>query len=537
MYLNPGNEGFATILNGKYVDKTGLIALINQTINTPDNLTCISRPRRFGKSYAAQMLCAYYDHSCDSHELFSKYEISKSSDYQKHLNQYNVIYLDIAGFISSIKRNNGDIRNAAKEIAEAVRKEMIEDYPELNNYANASECILRYVSLTKRKFIFIIDEWDAIIREARNDSKTQSAFLNLLREWFKNGNFTPKVVAAAYMTGILPIKKDGSESAISNFLEYSMLRPGAFAPYTGFTEEDVRECCAESSFRFEKIKAWYDGYKVGDAASIYNPYSVMNALQNEKLGSYWRKTSAAEALITYIDMDIDSLQSDITRLISGETLRIDTSGFENDFEHFKTKDDVLTLMVHLGYLAYDRIPAGYTFDDGVFNEIVWIPNEEVRIEFQKILKRAEHPAIVQLIQQSDQLLADTFAGNSDAVSAAIEHIRSTNYAPTFYNNEQSLRYIIKYAYLSCVDRYLKIEELPTGKGIADVVFIPQRATADPAMIIELKWNQTEAAAIQQIKEKHYPAILNGYCGEVILVGINYDEKTKNHTCKIERISM
>lgn len=528
-YLNPGNTDFSRIVNDDYIDKTGLIGLINDTINKPRCMTCISRPRRFGKSFAAKMLCAYYDHTCDSHALFDSRAISRHPGYEEHLNRYHVIYLDIAGFLSDMKRRHCDIKNVVNEIADTIRAEVVADCPELSDIPRVSDCLLQYVNRTGRKFVFIIDEWDAVIREAKNDNTAQAAYLNLLREWFKNGNFTGKAVAAAYMTGILPIKKDGTQSAISDFREYSILNPGKFAEYTGFTEDEVRTLCQEHEMDFDEAKRWYDGYSFAQSGSIYNPFSVMMAMDSGEYASYWRQTSAAESLLTYIELEVNTensdLQTKILKLIAGEHLEIDVSGFENDFQTFHSDDDVLTLLVHLGYLAYDK-------DSGRIR----IPNEEVRMEFDRLLKKDGHPKLAGLISQSEQLLTDTLAGNSEAVAAAIKQIRGTNYAPQFYNNEQSLRYAVKFAYIICIDRYMKVEELPSGKGLADVVYLPKRNTALPAIVVELKWEASADAAIEQIKQNNYPAVLADYCGEIVLVGINYDSKTDEHSCKIEKIT-
>lgn len=524
-HLNPGNEAFRRITESGYVDKTGVISIINEDINTTMNLKCISKPRRFGKSFTAQMLIAYYDCSCDSHELFDKYEISKSASYEKHINQYNVIAFDVTGFISSVKKSDGKLKLSAvpNMISDTLRNDIVERYPELSKYAQLEDCLVKCVEITGRKFVFVIDEWDALIRET-SDAKTQDAYLNLLRGLFKNSDVTPYVVAAAYMTGILPIKKDGSQSAISDFREYSVLKPGRFAKYTGFTEQDVKALCEQYNMDFLMAKKWYDGYTMGKEQSIYNPYSVIQAINMEEYCSYWKYTSAADSLVTYINMNYEGLKEDVIRLMTGEEIEVYTDDFQNDFQNFASKDDVLTLMIHLGYLAYEA-------ETGC----VRIPNQEVYSEFAGLIRKAGTNSLADLIKTSQKLLDDTLAGNSDEVAKAIERIRESNYAPTFYNNEQALRYVIKFAYIVCVDKYMKVEELPSGCGIADVVYIPKKNRLDPAIIVELKWNKSEGAAISQIKEKNYPAVLEEYGGEIVLVGINYDDKTKSHSCEIERV--
>lgn len=527
VHLNPGNEAFAEVICSDYVDKTGLIDVVNGTINTLNKLTCISRPRRFGKSIAASMLVAYYDCSCDSHKLFDNYQISKYQSYEEHLNKYNVIAMDITGFISEVKSNkamNKEISDVPDMIREAIKKDIVKIYPDIQDITSLPECLKQYVERSGRKFVFVIDEWDALIREAKEDKETQERYLSFLRSLFKNSDFTPYAVAACYMTGILPIKKDGSQSAISDFREYSVLKPGSFAKYTGFTEEDVKALCEQNDTDFLMAKKWYDGYSVGKEKSIYNPYSVMQAINMEEYCSYWKYTSAADALETYINMNFDGLKETVLRLISGEEIDVSTDEFKNDFVSFRKKDDVLTLMIHLGYLTYDSMTGQ-----------VRIPNAEVQSEFVKLVGNAELTTLADLIKASEKLLNDTLSGNSDAVTEAIEHIRQSNYAPTFYNNEQALRYVIKFAYIVCVDRYMKVEELPSGTGIADVVYIPKRNKPDPAIVVELKWNKSEGAAISQIKKKNYPAVLEDYGGEIVLVGINYDEKSKSHSCEIERV--
>ena len=377
----------------------------------------------------------------------------------------------------------------------------------------------------------IIDEWDAPIRET---PEIESEYLKFLRMLFKGSGTTSRIFAAAYMTGILPIKKDGSQSAISDFEEYSMLDPRCFAEYVGFTEDEVRILCEKKRGNFQSIKKWYDGYTVGLQHSVYNPYSVMQAVDSGKYRSYWKKTSAAETLMTYIDMDIDGLQEDIARLIAGESVTVNTDFFQNDVETFADKDDVLTLLIHLGYLTYEEVSDSYSAEqDEELTGLARIPNEEIRTEFRQILRKAKHRSLLALVQKSDQLLADTIAGNTAAVAKAIQEVHDSEYAPTFYNNEQSLRYVVKLAYLSCIDQYAKVEELPSGHGMADVVFIPKRRSPLPALIVELKWNKSPEGAIRQIKENGCQNILKNYGGEVILVGINYDEKTKVHECRIE----
>ncbi len=280
---------------------------------------------------------------------------------------------------------------------------------------------------------------------------------------------------------------------------------------------------------FEEVKRWYDGYSFARVKSIYNPYSVMMAMESGEVESYWKQTTAAENMLTYINIKVSTgqseLQEKIYKLIAGEPIKVDVSGFNNDFHSFKTDDDVLTLLIHLGYLAYDKT-----------TQRARIPNQEVRGEFERLLKKGDHPRLTALVMQSEQVLKATLNGDTESVVNVIQHVRETNYGPGHYNNEQALRYTIKFAYITCVDYFMKVEELPSGKGLADLVYLPLPDTAYPAMVIELKWEETADAAIRQIRDRNYPAVLADYYGEIVLVGTSYNSKTKQHTCHIERIS-
>ncbi len=296
IYINPGNEGFKEIVRGRYIDKTGLISIVNSRLNTPDKLLCVSRPRRFGKTFASKMLCAYYDCSCDSHELFDDLDISDSGDYSSFLNKYNVICFDVTSFISIAKIKKLPLDAVPGLIADSIRNELCEMHPELSAEDSLTDCILDcvdgYGNDQGGKYIFIIDEWDALIREAKDQPHVQELYLDLLREWFKNISFTSKAVAGVYMTGILPIKKDGSQSAISDFNEFTILDPGVLSQFTGFTENEVSDLCGIYDVEYEDIKAWYDGYYLEGVGSVYNPYSVMSALNNGKVRICLRETYA-----------------------------------------------------------------------------------------------------------------------------------------------------------------------------------------------------------------------------------------------------
>lgn len=517
MYLNLGNAGFTSIRKGLYVDKTGLISFMNAALGTPDKLICVSRPRRFGKSFATKMLCAYYDKSCDSRSLFEDLEIARDPSFEKYLNCYDVIYLDITWFISIC----GKGRNLVEYIQEQVVGELRSVYPFLEEITALPLALSKVSEHTGNKFIVIVDEWDALFREAKEDDALQRQYIQLLRGLFKS-SLTDGMIEAAYMTGILPIKKYGTQSAMTDFLEYTMVDPGPLAEYTGFTEREVESLCRKYNMDFEEARRWYDGYSFYGRA-VYNPNSVIRSVKNERFGTYWTETETYESLKVYIDMDADGLKEAVMQMIGGIKWSIDTGTFQNDMMSISSKDDVLTLLVHLGYLAYE-----------ISTKSVYIPNEEIRQEFIRAVKHGKHRELAELIIASDKLLQDTLAMNAELVAAGIEKAHSSLTAPTFYNNEQALRSVIRFAYISCVEEYSEIQELPSGIGYADVIYLPKKASALPAMIIELKWNKSAEGAIGQMKERRYPQVLEKYGSEILLVGINYDEKTKKHECKIEK---
>ena len=533
-YINPGNAGFQQINSSDYVDKTMLIDCINQRINTANNLICISRPRRFGKSYAAKMLASYYDCLCDSHDLFDDKKIAECGSYERHLNKYNVICFDVTSFISVARRKKQPLSCVTDMIVEALHKELLEMFPYLDKDLSLTDCILRCAEGNEehpgRKFVFIIDEWDAIIREAKDDVSVQKQYLDLLREWFKNIAFTPKAVAAAYMTGILPIKKDGSQSAISDFKEYTMISPGEFAGYVGFTEKEVRDICEKYDADFEMMKLWYDGYSLCGKESVYNPNSVMTAIDKKEFASYWVQTSSSDALMEYISLDYNGLTKTIAELMAGIEVNVKTTKFANDLTSFKSKDDVLTLLIHLGYLAYDSA-----------KKSVRIPNEEIRQEFQDTIRDVTHSSTIERLKESDKLLEDTIEGNEEEVAAQIEKIHMEETAPIHYNREDSLRSVIKLAYYTYRDNYVQWEELPAGNGYADIAYLPKYDSGYPILVIELKWNKEAQTAIDQIRNRRYPESFKGFGRDIILVGITYDKDEKpgnrKHYCRIEKVQM
>ncbi len=523
-FLNPDNSAFQASVDSEiYVDKSGIINYTNRVANTRQAFICNSRPRRFGKSMTADMLTAYYSKGCDSEELFSGLEISQSDNFRKHLNKYDVIHFDVQWFVKS----GVDVNNVVSLIQDAVISELREAYPGIigDSVVSLADALSDIHEKTKNKFVVIIDEWDFLIRDEAHNSKIQDEYINFLRVIFK-GTEPTKYIALAYMTGILPIKRLKTQSSLNNFRQFTMLAPGAFAEYIGFTEDEVLELCNKYGRDYSGVKHWYDGYLLA-GCHVYNPNAVVNFMLDGTFQSYWSQTSTFESVRPFIDMDFDGLRTDIISMLSGSRVEVDTNFFQNDMVTFKCKDDVLTLLIHLGYLAYD-------FDE----QAAFIPNEEIRQEFISATKRNKWSELNEFEMQSDALLQATLDLDAEAVASGIEKIHSEYASVIRYNDENSLSSVLTLAYLSSMQWYFRpVRELPTGRGFADFVYVPKpRFAADfPALVVELKWNEKASTALQQIKERHYTDSLLRYTGDIILVGISYDKKSKQHTCVIEKL--
>ena len=519
VYFNPSNESYTKDRNYKiYIDKTELLEYLNESIGTPKNCIALSHARRFGKSHAAGMIDAYYSLGCDSTKLFEDTKIAKSSDFKKYMNKYNVIHLDISSFWDFYKDN------IVEKIVEYIYKDLKKSFgDELDYQDNISYVLMKIYQKTNIPFVIIIDEWDCVIRNS-NDKELVHKYLQFLHSLFKSEE-SKSFLALAYITGILPIKKIQDESALNNFDEYTMLKSKPITEYYGFTEEEVRGLCREHDMDFESTKAWYNGYLI-DGVNMYNPNSVSMAMDRHKFDSYWKNTSSFASINTFITMNYAGLKDDVMTMLAGGKVRVNTNSFQNDFSTVSSKDDALTALIHLGYLGYDAD-----------RKRSYIPNYEVATAFEAALQTGEWKEIAKAISICDELLDETIDGNADRVAELIELAHETYTSVLNYNDENSLSCVLTMAYFTAPAYYDIIREHPAGKGYADFIFKP-RANAGwrPAMVVELKYNQSADTAIRQIKEKRYQGALSGYSDKILLVGINYDaegEDKKHHTCIIE----
>ena len=520
-YINLGNAGFQRVRNSEYVDKSGLIAIVNSTLFTERSFSCVSRSRRFGKSIAAKMLNAYYDWSCDSRHLFADLEIASDPSFEKHLNKYPVIFLDLTDFTTRFKDDS---------IMEHVQKELIadvhnafSDIPVMDD-DDLMAYLIRVNESTQQPFIFIIDEWDAICREFKAGTHAMDEFVNWLRRMFKGSN-SPQVFAGVYMTGILPVKKYKTQSAMNNFIEYSMVEPVDMAPYFGFTKDEVQALAEKHGMDFDELEKWYDGYQIGDELSIFNPNSVMQAIRSRRCRSFWASTASYDTVAHYIQMNYEGLKDDVVRMLAGERCPVDPTGFQNDMSVIQSKDDVLTVLIHLGYLSYDWKESE-----------CYIPNKEVAGEMVNAVKLNNWSHVANAIEKSKQLLRATIEGNEEAVARGVDVAHDENTSILSYNDENSLACVLSLAYYYASNDYIIHRELASGKGFADLVLIPRKNVASPAIVIELKYDKAVNTAIEQIKQRQYPAKVSQYTDNLLLVGITYERDSKQHHCCIEKFS-
>ena len=548
LYLNPGKRAFEEAVNSEiFIDKTEMIAYLNSVVRTKQKYVSVSRPRRFGKTMAADMLCAYYGRDTGSRSLFEKCKISglttvnRSQKWDEYFGQFDVLRLVMTDFME----DSDSVKDVLTYLSEEVITELKDAYPDIHygNRINVRTVMSKIYSSKNRQFVIVIDEWDAIFREYKDDKEGQKKYLDFLRDWLKDKEY----IALAYMTGILPIKKYGKHSALNMFDEYSMTQPMQLAEYVGFTSEEVEELCMQWKLNYDGLKIWYDGYRLSNKVSaelvaedavidhdiyrdyeIYSPYSVVRAVRSKQLSNYWNQTETYEALKQYIDWDYDGLKEDVAILMEGGRVQVDITGYQNDMTTFHGKDDILTMLIHLGYLGYDSE-----------TKELFIPNKEVLDVFKFSTKSRDWTVTFRALQNSQKLLEATWNCDPKTVAELIEdaHDKAGNKT---YHSEAGLSYAVQLAYYAAQDLYTIIPELDTGKGYADLAFIPRKPDI-PAMLIELKYEKDADTAIAQIHRQNYPDRLELYKGNLILVGINYDRTVSNdsvdfkhHSCEIEK---
>ncbi|MDD7161369.1 MAG: AAA family ATPase [Candidatus Ornithospirochaeta sp.] len=517
-YVNPGTERFRISRNSRfYVDKSMIISLLNDKVESDDRFLCVSRPRRFGKTMAANMIAAYYSKGCDSHEIFSDLKISKDPTFEDNINRYTVIKLDINGAATG----KGD-KTIVQYYNENVMPELMKAYPDvaLSSDMSLAKALVAIYEETGDKFVFIIDEYDLPIRDGKYASELDE-YIAFLVSLFKSEE-TNYTIALAYLTGIMPIIREKVQSKLNNFTEYTMLDADDMAPFMGFTEEEVQSLAQKSGMAFDDLKRWYDGYNL-KGLEIYSPKSVISAVTKKSCDDYWTQTSSYRALKDFILMDFEGIRKDIVSMISGSLVPVNVRKFTNTPWEIESRDDVFTCLIHLGYLGYDSEERS-----------CFIPNYELMEEWISAIEdTSDYRSVVDLIRDSKALMEATWNGDEEAVAEAVAKAHTEACSIQKYNNEGSFQSALHLAYYYAKSCYTIVNELPGGKGFADVAFIPYKPDI-PAIIIELKKDDTTSAAISQIRERKYPEALEKYRDNLLLVAITYDSKTKEHGARIEK---
>ena len=522
IYLNPGNENFKeNVIADVYVDKSMMIAEVNKLVDSANKYICVSRPRRFGKTITTNMLSAYYSRGCDSEEIFGRLKIATYTGFEEKLNRYNVIKVDVNSEYQNTKEADRD--DLIEILSDKIKGELKVEFPQvsLSDRDTLATSILKVYAETGHTLILLFDEYDVLVRE-KVGHVLFNKYLSFLNGLFKSDTVRP-AISLAYITGILPVVRDKVQSKLNNFREYTILNARNLAEYIGFTQEEVQELCIQYNLNYEECRRWYDGYHQ-HGFEIYNPESVVCAIEDGMFLNYWSKTSTYRVISDMIAQNFEGVREDVIRMLAGESIDVNVTTYMNTMDSFMTKGDLFTYLIHIGYLAYDMTEG-----------TCCIPNREIRQEWCNAIEVNDDYAVTnQIIQRSRELLNETIAGNAESVARALDisHIHVTSNRS--YNNEDALQSAIYLAYIYALNKYTIVKEMTAGKGFSDVTFIPFEK-GYPAMIVELKRNDSVTSAISQIKDKQYYESLSHYQGELLFVGINYDEKDKTHTCSIEKM--
>lgn len=523
-FLNIGNKNFAEFSKTQYfVDKSRLInKLIKKDIT--EKFVCNSRARRFGKSVTADMLVAYFSKGADSKSLFEPLKCVKDTLFLENMNAYDTIFVDIQACFKEAE----EIMAAPNQyIRSGLINELKAAYPKFVSKKMALAAALESIyNQTGERFVIIFDEWDYPIRELDESSPDRLAYTEMLRGLFKN-NAAKSYVRLAYLTGIMPIVRIKGQSAVNNFMEYTMTNPMDLAQDIGFTEEEVFLLCKRFNVDFEQMKEWYNGYDLNGTA-MYNPLSVVRAISAKRFGQYWTVTGTYGDIDDLINKNFDGLRADIIRMLSGNRIPVNVSNGKNDLQFFKSKSEVITALIHLGYFAYDADARE-----------AYVPNKEIQEVFYQYMENNESDNLSRFIRVSEKILNAVMERDAEETARQIQNVHNDFISGIEYNDENSLVCTITIALISAFRYYHKpIREFPCGRGFADIVYLPLQTQPNrPVLVVELKWNKSAQTAIALIKKKQYPESLREYSGDILLVGIDYDKKTKEHYCVIESLGL
>ena len=523
-------SNFSKILKEpNFIDKSLLIEDLVPSIDIENRFICITRPRRFGKTVAANMIASFFGKD-DSSSLFGGLKISQKGCYTEHLNKHNVIFIDF----SQETKIDDTFESYISRIEDNLKDDLYSAYSFLDVSENLTlvEMLRKCCSETKQGFIFVFDEWDAPFRFRFVSDSDKESYIDFLHVLLK-GQF---YVELAYMTGILPIKKYSSSSDLNMFTDYSLLTQAKYSLHFGFTEEEVDELYEKNKnredyvvgFSREDLRYWYDGYETTEGKHLYNPRSVVLAFSNNRLANYWTSSGPSDEIFNLLKLNINDIQKPVAQMMSGE--RIVCSIDENVINSSNTTSKlyIFSAMVVYGLL---------TTEDS--NKIK-IPNYEIMQKFDSVLKENNDLGYInQLAMKSSEILDATLNQDEEAVAQMLEFVHDTETPLFSYNRENELTAVVNLVYLAARDLYFVSREDKAGKGFTDIIFTPKNP-ADEAIILELKVDSTPEEAISQIRQKNYAQRFmervgekSYYTGNILLVGISYDKKEKKHACKIE----
>lgn len=516
IYLNTNAayKDFKMLRNDKYfVDKSDIIAKVSERINTKNRYLCITKPRRFGKTSVLNMLGAYYGKAYPSNELFDNLDIRKSEDYETHLNKYNIIKFSL----NELPDAENTYSNYIGRFKTVLDRDIREAYPKLSD--KEFDSLPDLLAATGDEFIFIIDEWDYIFSHELF-KENQGDFLEFLRNLLKDQPY----VALVYMTGVLPVKKYSTGSALNMFREYTMLKDPYFEKYFGFTQEEVETLCRkQSGLTVNEISEWYNGYTVKDGTKIYNPRSVVCALEDNYCQSYWTRTGKKDEVLFFLNYNIGEVRDDVVKMVNHMPVQIEIKKeYAAGQESPASRKEIYAAMIIYGLLSYH---------DGE----LCIPNKELMIEFENALEDDGFGYVAELVRNSEEVLYATLDKKEDVVVSYLHNIHNSEIPVLKYNDENSLSCVVTLAYLSARNKYKVEREEKSGKGFADFLFYPRRKNL-PGIVIELKADSTPEAAINQIKEKEYcEKLKKEHVENILMVGISYNMDTKEHQCRIEEV--
>ena len=534
LYIDQGNFSFEQAMNDViYVDKSALLGHLNRMVNTRRKFVCVTRPRRFGKSLAAQMLCAYYDRSCDSRSLFEGLSIARDETFERYLNKFPVISLDVHEERSRI--NNG--MDFVPWLQERVLSEIRELWGDIIQPGDTLPLALARINdKTGTQFVICLDEWHSIYRMDAGNEKAQEAWIEFLRAMFK-GLGADRYIALAYMTGVLPIRNYASESPLSNFDEYNIFDTYPLEAFYGFTLDEVKNLCFCHKMNYDEMKRWYDGYVlktfketdnafVAQDIHICNPNSVIRSILSGKYQCYWNDTGSLEPVIDYIKLDVCGLRQAIVLLVSGQPCAYRQIFFGQAFNNTTSFDSVMTMLTHLGYLTYDM-------STGMGR----IPNEEIREAMYLAAEDRHWDEVRRSVDESLRFVDYLVNDYEEGVVDILDRIHRELASILTFNNENTLACVVMYACYTARKDFFVFRELPSGVGFVDIALIPLPNRGLPAILVELKWNKDAETAMKQIYDRKYPSAFEHYDGEIVLAAVNYDKdsKDKMHTCKIERV--